>query len=129
ARWTWLAAASALMIGAYLQYGSLVEPQRRMPPSSTQTSHAAPRAVPDRIVRPEHPAVAAVRPTPAPRQIRPPRAERGAASTIAALPALAGPNALAVAPLDSGGRTVTALDDIAAIALERLDVKPLPLSH
>jgi hypothetical protein len=42
---------------------------------------------------------------------------------------LAGPNALAVAPLDSGGRTVTALDDIAAIALERLDVKPLPLSH
>ena len=129
AKWAWLAAAAAVVIGAYLQFGSLVEPQRRTPPSSTETSHAEPRAAPDRIVRSEQPAVAAVRSTPAPRQIRPPRAERSAAPTIAALPALAGPNALAIAPLDSGARTVPALDGVAPLDIGLLDVKPLALPH
>ena len=129
ARWAWLAAAAAVVIGAYLQFGSLVEPRRDMPPASTQTSREERPAVPDRIVRPEQPAVAAVRSTPRPAQIRPLRAERSAAPTIAALPALAGPNALAIAPLDSGARTVPALDGVAPLDIGHLDVKPLALPH
>jgi hypothetical protein len=126
AKWAWLAAAAAVVVGAYLQLGPLVEPQHRTPPSSAQTSRAEPRAVPDRIVRPERPAVAAVRSAPAPGRIRPQRG-RSAASTIAALPPLTGPNALAIAPLDSAAHRIPALEDIAPLDVERLDIKPLAL--
>jgi hypothetical protein len=126
ARWAWLAAAAAVVIGAYFQVGSLVDPQRRTPPSSTQTSDTEPRAVPDKMARSQRSAVAAVRSAPAPRRIRPPRG-RSVASTVAALPALTGPNALAIAPLDSAAHFVSALDDIAPLGVERLDIKPLDL--
>jgi hypothetical protein len=57
--WAWLAAAAAIAIAVYLQFGSLVEPRRRTPSPPPQTSHEGPRAVPDTTVRPERPAVAA----------------------------------------------------------------------
>jgi hypothetical protein len=128
ARWAWLAAAAAVVVGAYLQLGSLVEPTRRTPPSSAQTSRGRPAAVSEKIVRSEPPAVAAVRSTSTPGRIRPQR-ERNAASTIAALPPLTGPNALTIAPLASGAHSVPALDGVAPLDVERLDIKPLALPH
>jgi hypothetical protein len=127
--WAWLAAAAALVIVAYLQFGSRVEPQRRTEPSSQQASREAPLAVPEKTVRPEGRAVAAVRSAPVRRQPRPSRPEGNAASTVAALPALTGPAALAIGPLDSGARTVPALDGVRSLDVDRLDIKPLALPH
>jgi hypothetical protein len=128
-KWTWLAAAAAVVIAAYLQFGSRVEPQRHAQPSSTQASREAPPAVPGKIVLPERPAVAAVRSTPARRQTRPSPAERSTASTIAALPTLTGPAALAIGPLDSSAHGVPALGGLASLDVDRLDIKPLALPH
>jgi hypothetical protein len=127
-KWAWLAAAAAVVIAAYLQFSSPGEPERRTSPSSTQASREEPRAIPDTSVRAERPAVAAVRSTAAPGQARP-LAERGAAATIPELPALTGPNALAIRPLDSGAHGVAALDGAAPLDVERLDIKPLALPH
>jgi hypothetical protein len=129
-KWAWLAAAAAVVIAAYLQFGSLVEPPRRTPSPPPQTSRVEPRAVPDTTVRPERPAVAAAAvPSAAPRQTRPRRTERSAAATIAVLPALSGPDALAIGALDSYAHTVPALHDVAPLDVERLDIKPLALPH
>jgi hypothetical protein len=129
-KWAWLAAAAAVVIAVYLQFGSLVEPRRRTPSPPPQTSREEPRAVPDTTVRPERPAVAAAAvPSAAPRQTRLRRAERRAAATIPVVPALSGPDALAIGPLDSYARTVPALHDVAPLDVERLDIKPLALPH
>jgi hypothetical protein len=45
------------------------------------------------------------------------------------VPALSGPDALAIGPLDSHARTVPALHDVAPLDVERLDIKPLALPH
>jgi hypothetical protein len=129
-KWAWLAAAAAVVTAVYLQFGSLVEPRRRTPSPPPQTSREEPRAVPDTTVRSERPAVAAAAvPSAAPGQTRPRRAERSAAATIAVVPALNGPDALAIGPLDSYARTVPALHDVAPLDVERLDIKSLPLPH
>jgi hypothetical protein len=110
-RW-WLAAAAGIVLAAYLSWPE--RPTIEFPPSPVVRTQAGPQLpIPPADGR-----------APTSRAGRAPAA-REPDVAIASIPALEGPAAIGIAPLDATSNPVPALDAVEPLDLEQLDIKPL----
>lgn len=110
-----LLAAAGIILAVYLGWPERPLVQLPNPPPVVQT-HDGPRPAPavSTETRPLTPVPARLRPVP-----------RASEPTIASIPALEVPEAIGIAPLDATSEPVPALDVVAPLEVEQLNIKPL----
>jgi hypothetical protein len=125
--WAWLAAAAAvLLLAVYVNLGDWAWPDRKglEVRSDDRPLPTHPVSPPPRL---DVPVFTPSRRDSEPRQpaARPARQEYE--SAVPSLESLDPPTAITIGPLDTRTQAVIALDEIAPIGIERVDIKPLTL--
>jgi hypothetical protein len=109
---SWLAAAAGIVLAAYLGWPALPTIEFPPPPMARTQGELRP-PTPNLIPQPTR-----LRDAPAP-------APRSLDARFASIPALAGPDAIGIAPLDVTSETLPALDAVEPLEVKQLDITPL----